>query len=199
MTLRYHYPDQDHFLRAVDLGKRKVGWAEFFVRPDMGTATLTRAFTTEHTDRRNWTCNAMAELVLSDMQLVAGKPPPCPVAYVCEWPHKYKMRRSAHVNIEDLQDVGDLMASSFGGWAKKWYPGQWKGGVHKDAHHKRIESTLTPSEMASLLSFLQRRSPDRATYWNPLNHDLRDAIGIGLFAVGRHSRGGIHIGGPHDE
>jgi hypothetical protein len=49
-------------------------------------------------------------------------------------------------------------------------PAEWKGSVPKDICHSRIEDVLGPDEKM------------------PENHNARDAVGIGLFELGRYKR-----------
>lgn len=59
------------------------------------------------------------------------------------------------------------------------YPHVWKGGLSKERHQPRILEALTPIERALI--------PKLADY---KLHNVIDAIGIGLFAIGRMARGG---------
>jgi hypothetical protein len=54
-------------------------------------------------------------------------------------------------------------------------PGKWKGQLKKDISNRRTEAKLTPPEK-SLLSKIKPLSA---------KHNVTDAVGIGLFAVGR--------------
>jgi len=60
-------------------------------------------------------------------------------------------------------------------WTKTYNPTQWKGNLPKAVHHRRLLKALTEAE---------------APLW-PAGHDARDAVGIGLFHLGRVKRGGI--------
>ena len=57
-----------------------------------------------------------------------------------------------------------------------YQPKVWKGQVPKPAHHKRLVRVLSAAE---------------TTLWNEADHNARDAIGIGLFHLGRTKRGGV--------
>lgn len=92
--------------------------------------------------------------------------------WVCEWPMKYDSDRVKHKDIAILQEVGH----AFGDWDEKYLPGQWKGNVPKKPHHKRILRVLSDEELGNMADG---------------NHDTIDAIGIGLFALGRTKRGGV--------
>ena len=92
--------------------------------------------------------------------------------WVCEWPMKYDHARVKHKDIGTLQEVG----YAFGPWDEKYLPGQWKGNVPKKPHHKRILRVLDDEELGNMADS---------------NHDTLDAVGIGLFALGRTKRGGV--------
>lgn len=64
-----------------------------------------------------------------------------------------------------------------------WTATAWKGGVPKDTHHVRIRHALEPAETAVL---------ERAIKAAPRTHakEILDAVGIGLYGLGRTHRGG---------
>lgn len=57
-------------------------------------------------------------------------------------------------------------------------PVQWKGSVPKPIHNARIMSALDPAELA-MVADRQRAIPEK------LRHNLIDALGITLWAIGR--------------
>ena len=71
---------------------------------------------------------------------------------------------------------GMLRAHAPSAWWRRVRPSQWKGSVPKPIHNKRVLGALTAREMALLP--------------NALKHDTIDAVGIGLWHVGRMGRGG---------
>ena len=155
----------DHGLVAVDLGKRKVGVALFL--PD---GTLVQAKTV-HTQRgvEDWDPRTTAKAI----QAVLYDPVACwNWDWVCEYPElRGAADRGNYHNIAPLQHVGDLLHGWFG-WAEKYRPAEWKRHVKKDLHHRRIGEALTPEEREDI-------------GWSSLGHDAKDAVGIGLFALGR--------------
>lgn len=162
--LRYPDPGLPHYLVAVDLGKRKVGVAAFFVN-GFNDAALVSAATVSGPN--------VAHLVRDYAHDLYGE---APVLWVCEWPLKYGDKRKYHSDIASLHAVGDTLDGLVDGWDEKYLPGQWKGHVPKRAHHVRLRRALTQDEL------------DLAP---PLEeHDAWDAIGIGLFATARTKRGG---------
>ncbi len=152
-------------LVAVDLGKRKVGVALF----DRDGSLL--AAKTIHTQKRtdDWSPLVTASAVQGFVLDVAPQPE---LQWVCEYPElRGPADRGNYHNIAPLQHVGDLLHGWYG-WAEKYRPAEWKRHVKKELHHRRIGEALTASERELIA-------------WGRLGHDARDAVGIGLFALGR--------------
>jgi hypothetical protein len=63
-------------------------------------------------------------------------------------------------------------------------PWEWKGVVPKDTHHQRLWSKLTPTEQNLVSNAARGIAPSK-------RHNIMDGIGIGLFALGRVSAGGV--------
>lgn len=68
----------------------------------------------------------------------------------------------------------------------EYTPATWKGQVPKEVHHARILARLTSAELADL-------PPCRVSKGNPHGYDnnMLDAIGLGLFYLGRTLAGGV--------
>ena len=164
-ALKYIAPKRGHSLVAVDLGKRKVGVAVFWVED--GQATLAKACTV--------LCDGGPEAMALAVLAVA----PRDAHWVAEWPMKYKDKSLYHDAIESLHAVGEAIDKRIGGWDEKYRPGEWKGNVPKGPHHKRIARALTDEELALMPGAEE--------------HDAWDAAGIGLFAVARTKRGGVQF------
>jgi hypothetical protein len=62
-------------------------------------------------------------------------------------------------------------------------PWEWKGSVVKNVHHQRIWGHLGPNERALVAEVAAGMAPSK-------RHNMMDAIGIGLFALGRTRCGG---------
>ncbi len=62
------------------------------------------------------------------------------------------------------------------------FPAQWKGGVPKKIHNERVLAKLTPAELNLFRAFMRHIPKGK---W----HNVIDAIGIGLFDLGRMGRG----------
>lgn len=63
-------------------------------------------------------------------------------------------------------------------------PWEWKGSVAKNVHHSRLWAVLGPEEKAIVHEAALGMAPSK-------RHNLMDAIGIGLFALGRTRCGGV--------
>lgn len=182
--MRYTPPPGHHVLHAVDLGKRKVGVASALVSPD-GEGQVFSAGTVAFPHREDWAPDAMARRVDAWM----GHPQ-LPEVMVCEWPQKYDVKTLYHEDLDSLYAVGHRIARLRGRWAKKWRPAQWKGNVPKAAHHERLRRVITPEEDRALRAALV--SQGRSPHWFDSEdaHDMWDALGILLYALGRTRRGG---------
>lgn len=93
-----------------------------------------------------------------------------------------KMRKRAKFRVahKDLAAIEGLMRTlaRYGNfqWASELYPETWKAGVPKPQHHARLKEALFADELP---------------IWEAAGPDGRDAIGIGLFYLGRVARGGL--------
>jgi len=94
---------------------------------------------------------------------------------VAEWPRVYA-RDIQKSNANDLLPLCGVVASTatiVRPWSIIEYrPSEWKGGVPKKAFNDRILSRLSPAELAIV----------------PNDHNVIDAVGIGLKALGRLDR-----------
>jgi hypothetical protein len=101
-----------------------------------------------------------------------GMLPPIFLGYVYEKPQKYRRFRVAHPDLDALLLVAGLLDPLLAAYT----PQAWKGNAPKSVHHRRLERALTTAE---------RR------IWDGLDHNARDAVGIGLYYSGRTQRGGL--------
>lgn len=168
-----------HYLVSVDLGKHKVGVALWGVAYTHNAyfGGLISAVTVDPGDVGP---HVVAEKVLTDVyrpHITREGVPIYSTYWVCEWPMKYADKRLYHEDIEHLHATGDAIAKLVGGWDAKYRPGQWKGNVPKAPHHRRLARELSEEE--------------RAIAPPAKDHDAWDAIGIGLYALGRTQRGGV--------
>lgn len=105
---------------------------------------------------------------------------PGPIRYLAEWPQSYAERPGREGTLEGLRDVlrwVEILRTDGGRPIRYATPSKWKGQVPKDIHHERILAVLTPSEIR-LVNLLSR------------DRDALDAVGMGLWELGRVGRGG---------
>jgi hypothetical protein len=100
---------------------------------------------------------------------------------VIELPQVYPGARNEDPNdlIQVARAVGQWEQSCSYGELKLIHPRAWKGTIDKRVVNNRTLSCLTPSERAQIPQL-----PDYKL------HNVLDAIGLGLFIVGRFGRGG---------
>jgi hypothetical protein len=93
---------------------------------------------------------------------------------VVEIPRIYPIARQKG-DQNDLIEVAFAAGkcSAFFQEVKKLYPRDWKGTMPKEKMTARIESRLSPTELAQVLTK------------GALRHNALDAVGIGLFELGR--------------
>lgn len=65
-----------------------------------------------------------------------------------------------------------------------WTATAWKGSVPKDIHHPRIRHELRPDE-TQILDLAIKAAPRTNA------KEILDAVGIGLYGLGRTTRGGV--------
>lgn len=161
----YQYTPQAGLV-SIDLGKRKVGIAVF---DDLGTLCAAQTVHTQR-DTKEWDPWITADAVLDTVTehiVLAGLT--TPFDWVCEWPELREKDRNNHHNITALQQVGIYIERSQP-WRERYRPSEWKRQVAKELHHRRLKECLSEMEL---------------DIWTSLGHDARDAVGIGLFAMGR--------------
>ncbi len=92
--------------------------------------------------------------------------------------HMFKYPGMDKINVNDLLDVQTVaaMVAASHSSAISVYPPQWKGNVPKKIMTERIKKLLTPKERAIL---------DAGDWPKSLEHNVVDAIGIGLWRLGR--------------
>jgi len=93
---------------------------------------------------------------------------------VMEKPQNYRSNKKTK-SLDGLFWLCSELASKAG--VDRFYlPREWKGQVPKLIHHNRLQRHLTPIELAT---------------WSNADHNARDAVGIGLFDLGRCRVGGL--------
>lgn len=102
--------------------------------------------------------------------------------WLLEAPQNYERFGVAHRDLDRLRAVLKAVereARAAGGTARRIRPATWKGNVPKAVHHARTEAALAPEEVAVAYP--------KGAY----DHNVLDAVALGLFAVGRARRGGV--------
>lgn len=172
-------------LLAVDPGKRACGCALF----RSGTKELARAALVDGAEAANgpeaWVATAIA---------VARWASPGIEAVVIERPGAYgRDLPSRTLNLQELVAVGAAVCALFPDAVHiAYFPRDWEGALKRPASHReadpvaeRVRGRLSPGERARVLL----PAPSRA-------HNVWDAVGIGLKALGRfepqrvYARGG---------
>lgn len=102
-------------------------------------------------------------------------------------------------SVLDVAWSGALVAGRCGGNVQHYEPSQWKGSVVKPIHHGRVWAAMTQAERflfpAEVPDIIQRAKETyaRTGQVRKYDHDWHnnlDAVGLGLFALGRLGRGG---------
>lgn len=115
----------------------------------------------------------------TDILAISQYPDEDPTVYV-EIPQVYPGSALEHGKTEDL-----LMLATSGGpglmlspYSNMVRPRQWKGQLPKEVCGRRIVSTLSPEELETVAESMAEVAPS-------LQHNVWDAIGIGLWGCGR--------------
>lgn len=150
-------------LIAIDLGKLKSGVAAFnHAGVLVGAATVTIS--------KDGTAETMANAIMEWSRRFCG------TTFYVEKPQKYRGARVKHDDLEALLDVLHLLCEKVGPGLTTVLPHAWKASVPKPIHHARVLRVLGIREQI---------------HWHGIGHDGRDAVGLGLFYLGRVARGGV--------
>jgi hypothetical protein len=98
--------------------------------------------------------------------------------WVAETPQNYPGQKAKEIDLESLREV--LRRIEINGMVKlrRYKPRAWKGQVPKEIHHRRIRLALREPECRIVDAL-------------PRTRDAMDAVGLGLFVLGRTKAGGI--------
>lgn len=102
-----------------------------------------------------------------------------PGRLVLEWPRVYTASKSKGDNndLMPLVAVDAAVVALLGAPARRVYPHEWKGTLTKEQTRARIESRLSPGERVAY--------DEGVRVARSLAHNMIDAVGIGLHALGR--------------
>lgn len=169
---------------SVDPGKWKLGIALWLVvydplPPSPVSSLLLTAGTVTAPKIREWNPEAVAlrtEEVAKRWVTDRGYPELWSRRIVvAEWPRKYEDRPLYHEACEQLRAVCRKLNTPI---RARFAPSTWKGNVPKEQHHARVRKALTLGETQVI---------------RDTTHDTLDAIGIGLYALGRTKKGAVTL------
>ncbi len=106
-----------------------------------------------------------------------------PERLVIEWPQVYRLGGRAGADPNDLLGLaavaGAVAAHYYDATINVYKPAEWKGQVPKEVHHARIMRFLSDAEKLAIPKLPKTKL-----------HNVLDAIGLGLFHLGRTGKGG---------
>lgn len=125
-----------------------------------------------------------AVVAIADAVVLAGRGPVLFIQDVpqvaVEFPHVYPGSR-AKGDPHDLLTLAAIDGAICAHWrpdsCRRLFPSEWKGNMDPDVLIQRVKGRLTPEELVCV------ELPAKS-----LQHNVWDAIGIGLFCIGRLDR-----------
>lgn len=166
--LKYQDPKVSHHLCTIDPGKRACGVAMWSV--DKGQSTLEWAGLVSQRDANPI---KLARKILDIKNKIGGV-----FVFYVEDPQLYAHKRTTHRDLGSLKKVISALQSEGARPMHKAKPVQWKGNVPKTIHHDRMKKHLRPIELKLV----------------PKDHNVLDAVALGLFALGRTGKGAVFSG-----
>ncbi len=127
---------------------------------------------------RLWEAGFRTEAII---HLMGPNHPAAPTC-ICELPEQ--RGRSTNIRMSDIINLtwaGARVCANLP--TETVRPSVWKGQVPKKIHHERMAAALCPSERIVLRNALQNIAPG-------LQHNIKDAVSLGLWKLGRLGRGG---------
>lgn len=162
-------------LICLDPGKRHSGIAIFDPAKTLRAATVVKNLRGMK-EERGAVCQAMADEIV---QLVSLSVVHRDRELVIEWPQVYQRSRS-RADPDDILHLAGVCGAVAAGLACRvhsYQAGEWKGQVDADAMTWRIEQQLSEAERARI-----------HVSQSSLRHNAVDAVGIGLYHLGRLER-----------
>lgn len=156
---------------SIDPGLRHCG-AAFYVDGQLAKAHLVK--NEEKHARGPMTHLRMAEAVSKWLRLVGAR-----TGYytlVVEYPRIYPGSTQQKGDLNDIVELGGVVSALVAWLAvepenfRALYPSEWKGQTPKDVMNERVLKRLSGEEKTTLMSS---------------DHNTLDAVGIGLFHLGR--------------
>lgn len=159
---------------TVDLGVRYLAAAAWRPRAAAGGVvwSLVAAGRLDRTEIRH--DHLAAERLAQDLATWAYRLDGAGAELVIEVPTSYPDQPATERTLERMRATARTVTAP---WrtVRRVEPRAWKANVPKEVHHARALAALTDTE---------RR------WWSETDHDVRDAIALGLWATERLSRGG---------
>ena len=153
-----------HILVAVDPGKIKAGVAVWVVHQSQ--CELLAAATVQHP----------RDLVSEVLRYVDTIDTKLPRMWVTERMQRYTAKVARDTALDSLESfVAEMRRQTSGRWIQ-YTARTWKGQIPKTPHHHRIRRLLTSAEQATCGAY---------------QHDKIDAVGLGLYTLGRSRKGGV--------
>lgn len=147
-------------LIALDPAKRRCGLAIYH-----GTELVRGCTLYAQTTFR------VASLVRQEIDNYATNPR---AVVLVELPKTYDDQRAKDPNLAGLHELIDIIDNALPNAVLATHPSEWKGGVPKDICARRIRSVLSNTEIGAM---------------SDMSEDTYDAIGLGLWYLGRAGRG----------
>jgi len=160
VATRYKNPGVQHTLCSIDPGKRACGVAIWTVGEKSSLVWCGLI------KQRDGDPLLLARKILKKTNGFC--------VYFLEDPQFYPHKRKAHGDLRSLQKVVKFLEMEGARPMVKVKPVGWKGNLPKPVHHKRILQHLNQKEKKLV----------------PEDHNVRDAVALGLFAIGRTGKGG---------
>ena len=184
---RYRPAAPHHVLVTIDPGGDLCGVAVWLVSPAEAAGRLLGAAWLPVAE-----VVAYADGLARQVERAAAPPRPLAWSWVVEVPH---LRGDSHATrsgvdallrtLRTLRDGARLRPRRLT-WAEH-RPSRWKGNVPKPIHHARIARFLSDAERALLPAGALDAEAGAKGGYQP---DRADAIGIGIWVLGRSDRGG---------
>ncbi len=173
------FPDANALL-CVDSGARKAGvaWFQWGTSPDQGILVAAATISVKTDAELSEAVHAWAEANAKGSNFYSA----------VEVPKKRPNKRRFHKDLDRLLQFIRDCEEWLDGWTLRLFPEQWKANVGttlrhggKAPHHRRLRQVLSPEE---------------AQVFDASGVDGKDAVGIGLYSLGRTGRGGIRCPQP---
>lgn len=159
---------------ALDPGKQCLGWSATIA----GKLTACGLLRTQQPDLGGIVADYWEQLQPS----VPIKPRIVVVERMSHYPNARRTPAAMHATVADLLDLTAVSAALAGrlcpGQWRFASPAEWKGQTPKEIHNKRVLAALTAEEKIAF-------EADINLVPQSLRHNVIDAVGLNLWAVGR--------------